>query len=406
MADTLEVTLDGRVVGDLTRTRTGARFQYRPEIADHDPGVPLLSASLPVVPGPFSPEATASWFTGLLPEDRQRDEVLRRFALASGTYFDLLREIGWECAGAVTIGAPAGAGAYRPVTDAEIAQRLRALPAHPFDDESALRVSLGGYQAKLLLTTTEQGWALPLDGAISTHILKPQPTDRYPAMVAAEAWAMAVAEQVTSTARTWLLPDPDAPTTIVVERFDRMTGPLGLVRIHQEDGAQATGIPPERKYASSGSASRTDPTLGGIADVLARYSPQPERDLERLLQQVTTNIALGNTDAHAKNYGLLHPSPGVIVLSPAYDVVPATFVNPGQLEMGLRIDGVLRIDRVTRSRIVAEGSSWGIPHELSTSIVDSTLSALPGAVVAANDRYPDRPVGLAEHVRDRIASLS
>lgn len=86
MPDTLEVALGGRVIGDLTRTRTGGRFQYRPEVVEREPGVPLLSAALPVSPSPFSPEQTASWFTGLLPEDRQREEVLRRFALASDNY--------------------------------------------------------------------------------------------------------------------------------------------------------------------------------------------------------------------------------------------------------------------------------------------------------------------------------
>lgn len=406
MPDTLDVALGGHVIGDLTRTRTGARFQYRPEVAQREPGVPLLSAALPVSSSPFSPEATASWFTGLLPEDRQRDEVLRRFALAAGTYFDLLREIGWECAGAVTIGAPAGAGEYLALGDADIAARLAALPAHPFDDDRALRVSLGGYQAKLLLTKTGDGWALPLDGAISTHILKPQPADRFPQMIAAEAWAMALAEQITATARTSLLLDPEAPPTIVVERFDRTESEHGLARIHQEDGAQATGIPPERKSAASGTANRRDPTLAAIAEVLARHSPDPEADLARLLQQVTINVVLGNTDAHAKNYGLLHPTPGVIVLSPLYDVVPATFVNPAQLEMGLRVDGVLRIDRVTRARLAAEGTAWGIPGERAEHIVDTVLAAVPDAAAVADTRYPDRPAGLTAHVLGRLAALA
>lgn len=306
----------------------------------------------------------------------------------------------------MTIGAPASVGEYLPLGDAEIAARLAALPSHPFDDDRALRVSLGGYQSKLLLTAMTDGWALPLDGAISTHILKPQPADRFPNMVAAEAWAMALAEQIAPTARTSLLPDPGAPTTIVVERFDRTSSAHGPTRIHQEDGAQAIGVPPERKYAASGAPNRRDPTLAAIAEVLARYSSAPEADLARLLQQVTINVVLGNTDAHAKNYGLLHSSPGVIVLSPLYDVVPATFVNPAQLEMGLRVDGVLRIDRVSRTRLVAEGAAWGIPHDRAVHIVETTLEAVPRAAEAADTRYPDRPRGLTDHVLDRLESLA
>jgi len=410
VAEELEVRLGGAVVGTLTRTRSGARFRYTDDVIATSPGMPVLSASLPVSDKLFSPEATAAWFTGLLPEDRQRDEVQRRFGLQSGTYFDLLREIGWECAGAVTIGhhGPEHPAGLLQVSSEELGKRLAALPSHPYDETSALRVSLGGFQDKLLVAAQDDGWTLPLNGQPSTHILKPQPSDRHPALIESEAWAMAVAASVTRTAETRMLGLADAPVTLVVTRFDRraVDGSVENVeRIHQEDAAQALGIAPERKYAASGSSSRADPTLLGLARVLDRYAQDPLLERTRLLEQLTVNIALGNTDAHAKNYALLHDAPGQLRLSPMYDVVPATFVNPGQIEMGLRVDGVLRIDRVGAARIVAEARQWGMPESVATSTVVDTLEAIDRALAAASERYPKAPAGLHEHVQARTTAL-
>lgn len=407
MADVLRVWLGATEVGTLTRTRNGARFQYAGDVVAAGPGRPLLSTSLPVQAEPFEPGQTAAWFTGLLPEDRQREEVERRFGLQGATYFDMLREIGWECAGAVTISAEAQPpdGALRRLSDSHLAERLAALPSHPHDDNRALRMSIGGYQAKLLATADDDGWALPLDGAVSTHILKPQPHDRYPGLVAAEAWAMTAAADATAVAEVELLHIPGAPETIAVTRFDRTRDHGALVRLHQEDAAQAMGIPPERKYASSGRVSRSDPSLARLATLLDRYASDPFAEQQRLLQQVVVNVAMGNTDAHAKNYGLLHRQPGQVTLTPMYDIVPALFLNPAMLEMGLRIDGVLRIDRVSRERVANEALSWGLPSATVEQGIEDTLARLLAGVDAACARFPDGPSGLAAFVRRRIEAI-
>lgn len=94
-----------------------------------------------------------------------------------------------------------------------------------------------------------------------------------------------------------------------------------------------------------------------MATLLDHYSVVPRLELQRLIEQLTVNVTLGNTDAHAKNYGVMHPSDASVSLSPMYDVVPAAMVNPGQLEMGLRVDQTLRLDRVTGAKLVGEAGS-------------------------------------------------
>lgn len=49
-----------------------------------------------------------------------------------------------------------------------------------------------------------------------------------------------------------------------------------------------------------------------------------------LLRHLFVNTVLGNTDAHAKNYALLHGGDEVC-LAPLYDVVPALEITPNVL---------------------------------------------------------------------------
>lgn len=217
---------------------------------------------------------------------------------------------------------------------------------------------------------------------------------------------MTAAAHATEVAEIELLDLPEAPVTIAVTRFDRARVDGTLVRVHQEDGAQAIGIPPERKYASSGPVSRSDPSLARLAALLERYAADPFAEQLRLLRQVVVNVAMGNTDAHAKNYGLLHRQPGQVSLTPMYDVVPALFLTPAMLEMGLRIDGVLRIDRVSRERVAREARSWGLPAAAVQQEIDGTLAGLRTGIEAASERFPDGPPALRALVTRRVDALA
>lgn len=408
MSEAAQIWLHGRPIGNLTPTRNGATFQFEQHIASDNLGVPLLSASLPVQYQAFDADRTRAWFAGLLPEGRQLDEVRRRFDMPSGSFLEVLIEIGWECAGAVVVtrqGAEPPSGSYRQLTSDELALRLGALPRYPFDGIEALRISLGGFQAKMLATRIGDGWAMPVGGAISTHILKPQSPTTFPGLVEAEAWAMAVAAEVTETAATELLHIDTAPATLVVARFDRELVDGQLLRIHQEDGGQAMGVPPERKYASTHSGSKSDPTLLALAGILEKYAATPRTELRRLAEQMTVNVALGNTDAHAKNYGVLHPDARTIRLSPMYDVVPALRINPGMLDLGLRVASTLRIDRVSGAKLVAEATSWGLGTEPARRYVEECLTNLRSAVPVAQEKYPTADPELARTTLERTERL-
>ena len=102
-----------------------------------------------------------------------------------------------------------------------------------------------------------------------------------------------------------------------IRRYDRQDSPDGglPVRVHQEDGCQATGTPPGLKYEEQGG-----PALRDLAALLRDFGDP--RDVTTLLRRTTFNMAVGNADAHAKNFSLLHDTDGPTVrLAPLYDVL-------------------------------------------------------------------------------------
>ena len=403
-SENLVVRLHDEVVGFLEPFKNGARFRFAESLSSAHPDSPLLSTALPVSSDPFPSDVTRNWFAGLLPEDVRAEEISRFFGVDADDYLSLLEEVGWECAGAVAVEPPdrnraaVADDCFEEIGEVDLAKRLGALPGHPYDSAKTLRVSLGGFQEKICVSaqdapSLESGFVrlehvgIPLNGAISTHILKPQP-DRFPGMIEGEAWAMRAAAYATATSEVALLENEDAPQTLVVKRFDRAMLDGRVVRLHQEDCAQALGLAPSGKYAAVSSPKKSDPSFSGIAKLLRMYSVDPMGDIEQLLRQMAVNVALGNTDAHAKNYALLHPDRQTITLAPMYDVVPALEITPETPYMGIRVNGLIRIDRLGRNDLVEESVKWGVPRRRACAVLDEVANQLKTGMKRASELYP------------------
>ena len=418
--DALDVYLNGAPMGKLRRVGKGVRFSYTAEVAAGHMGEPLLSTALPVREDEYDAAATRNWFRGLLPENARLLEICRVLRLDPADWFAVLAEIGWECAGAVSV-FPEGQSflgreeGFRKVSKEELADRLRALPRLPLDDRDSLRVSLGGYQEKICLTlgdaVMKDGYAeigtvlLPERGAVSTHILKPQPAE-FSGMIEGEAWAMMAARCVTLCAETALLRLESAPETLVVRRFDRCGSDGRFERIHQEDCCQAMGNSPDDKYATdAGKPKKSDPSFKRIVEILRRYAVDPDLQVQRLFRQMLVNCVLGNTDAHAKNYALLHDDAEGVTLAPMYDVVPACEITPLVKAIGMRIGGAIRFDRVDRDRVEAEAKSWGMPSRVIGALMGDTCDALLQGIEEADRCYPQAAARHSTAARERVKQL-
>jgi serine/threonine-protein kinase HipA len=154
----------------------------------------------------------------------------------------------------------------------------------------------------------------PTAGAFTTHVGKPD-NPILPGIVENETYCLRLAQAVGIPAAEASILPAGKRKAICVLRYDRRIGRSGaLQRIHQEDFAQANGIPPGRKYERG---TKPGPDL---ATLLRTGRHLPPTDALSLLDQTIFNILVANTDAHAKNYSLLLPVGSEPRLAPLYDV--------------------------------------------------------------------------------------
>ena len=418
----LDVCLENTLIGIITENRKGGRFSYDPEIVKQYAGAPVLSLSLPAKERPFGEAKTDHWFNGLLPEGPRREAICRNLGINPYDWIGLLSEIGWECAGAVRVFSHGDAqnhpARYREIPKSILGEMLSSTQTYlPGNENYPFRMSLGGFQGKICicLPRLSAGEAyvdadnalLPDGEAASTHILKPENTAVYPGLAESEAWAMAAASHAARCSRVALLSLPNAPATLVVERYDR-TGedwPQGARRMHQEDACQALGFDPSKKYANPHEAKGSDPTYKSIANLLIKYAENPEEELTELLRQMAINLALGNWDAHAKNISFLYRKLGIPTVAPLYDVVPIAEIEPRTRYLSLRINGHIAPNDLEGKDIVAEAASWGMMYEKASTILNECFDQLTVGIRAARVIYPEAAKRHEANALARVARL-
>lgn len=138
-----------------------------------------ISHSLPLTIEPFAPEEgiAHNFFANLLPESRVREQIVRDLKIAD-TDFELLRAIGGECAGALSL-LPTGEVPSEDSSYQELSPALLADLAHKrghiyaaYHSPARPRLSLAGAQDKLALLVRDKQFFLPQSEAPSSHILK------------------------------------------------------------------------------------------------------------------------------------------------------------------------------------------------------------------------------------------
>jgi serine/threonine-protein kinase HipA len=397
VADRLVAWLYDTPVAALTRgPEFRIRLEWRPEgIERWGLGSPALSVALPIG-GPAGPRDTRGldFFENILPEG----PALERMAALAGVRpvdtYGILEAFGRDCAGAVMVlpdgDRPGGDGVsgYSPMTPGDLRRVISALDAAPLGaaPERGFRPSLAGYQRKALLGRAGDGtWQLPYGDAPSTWILKP---DGPHPMAANEATCLRLAAACGLPVPELELLDIAGLPVLAVKRYDRQDAPAGdiPIRLHQEDGCQATPTPPGLKYEEQGG-----PALRDFANVIRNFGDP--REVTALLRRTTFNMAVGNADAHAKNFSILHP-PGTaaVRLAPLYDVLSTLALEltdgAGQPvradpHLGQRVGGQADIRKVTAANLIDEAATWGIRRHAASAIVTETLDQVLAAIPAA-----------------------
>ena len=394
MATQLAIWLYGTEVARIDQVRSRLRLTYTEDaLARYALGVPLLSLSMPIRPERYPHGLVRPFLDGLLPEGEPRQIVAKDLGLSRDDTFGLIAALGRDCAGALVIqpsDAPRPPRATTltaaPLSDSDLASLVKNLRSAPLGIGGLVRISLAGVQEKLVLTRMPDGrWGRPVAGTPSTHILKPE-IDRFPQTVENEFFCLRFARELGLRVPEVAMTRIAKRRVIVVDRYDRRIHADGSVeRIHQEDFCQATGVSPEKKYQQDGG-----PSLRRIAELL--QSAAAADSVEDLLRAVILNVLVGNGDAHAKNYSLLHEPSGEMHLAPIYDVLSTVIY--GDERLATYVDDVRRIERVTGDRLVNEAAGWGMSRRRATEILSELLDRAPAAARAARKNVDGLPAGI------------
>jgi serine/threonine-protein kinase HipA len=385
----LDIWLNGRLTATTReRSRVKRTIAYDPGVvAQYGNEVPLLSCSLPT-PGPTEPAKTWAYLEGLLPEGQALDAMAARVRNARLTtrgepeavndVLLLLAEYGRECAGAVVTvphgdSYDPGAGTYRPLDADVLATIVRELPDHPLgtDPDRGIRMSLAGAQPKFLLARFDDGWYEPINGAASTHIVKP--TTRWPNSAHNESLVMTIAKHIGLTpASTWVETMGDS-AVFVAERYDRVVaGTQKVQRRHQEDMCQALGMRPAKKYEIGRPSQR-------MARLLREQTADPAAEVRKLFRQVAFRVIIGDADGHGKNYSVCLED-GNVTLSPLYDSL-CTLAYPELLPtMGTPVGRQQNLACVDRSALLEEAAAMGITRSEADEILDDLGVGIEQAV--------------------------
>ncbi len=341
-----------------------------------------ISLSMPLSAEVYGPEIVAPWLMNLLPEGQPLRAMAQVLGVSREDVISLIAQSGRDLAGALRIGAPRSNQAPRllPIVEPDHLERIiEELPAKPFlVGEEGVSMSLTGAQEKLPLARSGTDLAIPINGAASTLILKPD-NPRLAGSVQNEALCMMLARRCgLSTARV-TTGVAGRRTYLLVDRYDRVQQDERVIRIHQEDFCQALRRAPASKYQhnQTGVPGPSLPELFGVTRAF-----MTARDTNRLLDAVIFNIAIGNVDSHAKNYSILL-TPGRVELAPLYDLMSGLIWDNVTQNHAQDIGGQARGRHIHGRNWVRMAEASGISGTATarrvTQVTSRILAKLPGA---------------------------
>ena len=118
---------------------------------------------------------------------------------------------------------------------------------------------------------------------------------------------------------------------------------------------------------------------------------------------MTFNAAIGNGDAHSKNYSVRISQSANVSMTPLYDVAPVFLVASRLRHAGHAVDQQVYLPCITAGHLTSEAELWGLSAEVATNVVRDTLLALARSAEALGD--PDVEIPVAQAVRDRALAL-
>lgn len=354
----VDVFVDKLLSGCIRRSdRTATDTLFRYQSAESQP----VALTMPVRADDYVSRGLAPVFDMNLPEGLLREELRQAFAKTVERMDDLtlLSIVGASQIGrlrCVPTGATPGV-----VPALSIAELLAHQGTESLFEELLRRFMIysgvAGVQPKVLVRD-----ATKVSHRSATHLVKAWAPDKYPQLAANEHYCMEVAREVgLPTAKTQL---SESGALLVVERFDLTAhGYLGY-----EDFCSLSGKASAQKYEGS---------YEQMAKRIRQFvSPSAvPHALELFFRSLVVSCAVGNGDAHLKNFGVLYDDPDQLVeLTPVYDVV-CTKVYLPQDQLALMLDGNRRFPS-RKTLTVFGAASCGLTPRRMKEIFAATDEAI------------------------------
>ncbi|APG15093.1 MULTISPECIES: type II toxin-antitoxin system HipA family toxin [Bradyrhizobium] len=413
MSKFMNVLMGGVPIGRLEQMDTGVlAIEYADGWLAADRVQIPLSMSLPLAAKKHSGAKVANYLWNLLPDS---DQTLQKwgqiYGVSPNSAFALLSKVGEDCAGAIQIvtdewmAANADSpGEVQWIDEAEVANRLKRLREERTwtgrRDGDRGHFSLAGAQPKMALLFDGKRWGVPSGRRATTHILKP-PMPHLRGTTENEYACLRLANHLGITAAEAKVGKFGEEVAIVVTRYDREIDKDGVVRrFHQEDMCQALGVHPAVKYQSEGG-----PSIEQITNDVLRYATDPEADKAAFADMIAFSFLVLGTDAHAKNFSVIHLPGRRMFLAPLYDVLSLVPYDNDEherrrLRMAMKIGGYYKFSEVLPRH-------WRRQGELMKMDPDEMIARL----VALGEKIPDalsdvvkeaRVEGLKEPVLDTV----
>ncbi len=189
------------------------------------------------------------------------------------------------------------------------------------------KLSISGVQPKLSVAL-EGECLVPVERS-GQFILKPQtqefaelPQNEYLSM--RMGWLFGL-----RTASCILIELADGTPAFLVKRFDRY-----------KEGTRLEKLPCEDMQQILGKTDKYDGSHEQVARAIRQHCTFAPLEMQCLFEITLFSFAIGNGDAHLKNFSLLTSRDGTIALSPTYDLVSSRLVIPNETdELALTVNG-------------------------------------------------------------------
>ncbi len=403
--DTATVLLHGAPIGHLWTSQGTHHFELSSEY--------LETARRPVLGQVFEEfprrrwrqaQRLPPWFSNLLPEGRLRDLIAAEHEISPRNEFRLMVALGSDLPGAIQV-IPV------PYPDSEIrrveggSSSTSSTPRTGATDETLgdplIRFSIAGVQVKLSMLRSGNTLTLPGRGRLGDHLVK-LPSRQYPGVPENEysmmSWASATGidtpecdlrpvDDLASPLPAGL-EVPEGHNIYIVRRFDRSDNTRTPdKRNHMEDLNQVVDNWPEAKYEGA-----SYERLGRILFVLCG-----EGDFLEYVRRLTFCIAIGNEDAHLKNWTIRYPDRIQPRLSPAYDLVSTIQYPELDRKLALKLGRTRYPSRFTPDTMKRLADGTDIDPDRVVDTVRQTLESM-------RDSWTEigRDLPVAKAFRDRL----